>query len=583
MSSGNLLRQYQWLITLALPVLASAVQVTATVDANRLAPNETFTLRIEARDAQDYPDPDISVLENTFKVISGPAQQSSYQWINGKQTSSKSVTWTLLPLKSGNLTIPAIPVKIDRKSFSTEPINLVVGGDDGNTVAPDRSGDIFLVAEIDKNEAYLGQQVSISYKLYTRVNLRGLEYIEQPKFVGFWVEDLFAPSQPQFRNATIKGVNYQVATLYKAALFPTRLGEISIPPMIIRAQIEVKRSQRGRRSYFDDFFSDPFSVQTVQQVIATDSTSLRIRPFPQGRPTNFTGAVGNFTLSSDVDLSQVKANEAVTFTIKVTGTGNINLFELPEMDFPDELEVFPPTTEFEKQPFRDDISGTRTRKYILIPRQAGKYVLPPVNLAFFDPRARQWQQAKTQPIEIIVNQAEITLASNGNLTKEEVALIGKDIRYIKTTAPRWYNIDEKGGNWLLLLAYLLAAVGFAGPTIITEIKSNRSSNLPQRRTRKALRQALNDLDKKEEDQAAQAVRIIYGYLRDKLNLPNANLDPVSAGQLLTGKIEADTVTGLMNLLHRCDADRYAPGAIKAVDDIRSDVCSILEKLEQELP
>ncbi len=567
---------------LLVPAFAFSVQVTATVDANRLAPNETFILRVEAQDAKGFPEPDITPLQESFTVISGPAQQTNYQWINGKQASSKSLTWTLLPNGSGNITIPALSVKIDRKILKTKPINIVVGRESASSSDSESNDEVFIIAELDKDNIYLGEQVIITYKLYTRVNLRGLEYIEQPKLVGFWVEDLYSPSQPQFREVSVEGVSYQVATLYKAALFPTRSGEINLAPMIIRAQIEVRRSQRSRRSMFDDFFADPFAVQTVQRVVRTTPKTLNVLPYPSGKPADFAGAVGVFTLASAVDQEVVNVNEAITLTLKLSGTGNLNLFDLPELEFPNDLEVFPPTTDFEKEPFRDDISGTKTKAYILIPRQPGEFMLPATELSYFDPGKKQWQKTITKPIILEVLSSETAVAGSANLTKEEVALLGKDIRYFKTDLPEWNYNSNRIDVIKIIILYLLAIAGFSGPELVRQFNTSSQNNFARKRSRKALRMALKNLGQPVDDIAASATQIIYQYMQSKLNLTNANLDPILLEGYLENKIAEDTITELVKILHRCDADRFAPGVDSSGSDIITSVRRILEKVDTEL-
>jgi len=208
--------------------LVSGQSVTASVDVNQLAVNETFTFKIEAKDANNMPRINLAPLEKNFTIISGPTQQTSYQWINGKATSSKTLTWTLVPNKKGQLTIPALAVTVDGEKLKTKPIRMNVKGS-GQVVNKD---ELFLLAEIDQDEVYVGEQVTVTYKLYTRVQM-SLEDIKYPESVGFWTEELSVPRPPRFNQTTINGVLYNVATLYKVALFPTKTGELELTPQCI--------------------------------------------------------------------------------------------------------------------------------------------------------------------------------------------------------------------------------------------------------------------------------------------------------------------------------------------------------------
>ena len=276
--------------------LVSGQSVTASVDANQLAVNETFTFKIEAKDADNLPRINLAPLEKNFTIVSGPAQQTSYQWINGKATSSKTLTWTLVPNKKGQLTIPTLIVTVDGKKLKTKPIRINVK-ESGQVVNKD---ELFLLAEIDQDDVYVGEQVTVTYKLYTRVQM-SLEDIKYPESVGFWTEELSVPRPPRFNQTTISGVVYNVATLYKVALFPTKIGELELSPMTVRVNVQLQKKRKRQRSVFDDPFFNSFFNETVQKVLRTEARRIHVKPYPAGQPANFTGAVGEFKLTASVD------------------------------------------------------------------------------------------------------------------------------------------------------------------------------------------------------------------------------------------------------------------------------------------
>ncbi|MFH1853527.1 MAG: BatD family protein [Candidatus Neomarinimicrobiota bacterium] len=568
-------------IVLLLPLLIFAqVQVTANVDANRIGPNETFTFKIETSGAGDFPDVDISPLLDDFALISGPAQQTYTQWVNGKMSSSRNLSWTFMPRKSGQLTIPALNAQIGRKTYPTQPISIVVSGDQASTAGS--TSDVFLIVELDKDQVYPGEQITVTYKLYTRANLRGLERIADPKNVGFWVEDIYAPSQPQFRGTMVEGVSYSVATLYKAAMFPTKTGNLKISPMVIRCQVEVAQARRSRRSLFDDFFNDPFAGQAVNKIVSTDTTIINVQPFPGGRPTDFTGAVGEFSITATTDRSSVTESEAVAYTIKLAGTGNLNRFELPNLEFPDDLEVYPPTTEFEKDAFRDQFSGTITREYILIPRAAGEFRLPRVRFSYFDPKQKKWAGLSTQPIALKVNPGKDQAANRGDLTKEEVALLGKDIRYINTAMPNWYRTGRTAVSLGLFFLYFAAVVFYSGPVLYRNYLLITQSSAGSRRSRNALKNARQRLSRPATDVYSQVAGTIYHYLGEKLDLTSAELDPNNVDDLLDGQVEPGIRAGVIGILQSCDAGRFAPGATATKTTLITDTLDILQRLDAEL-
>ena len=313
------------------------IRVTASVDVNRISKNETLGFKIVAVNADGTPNVDISPILNEFKIISGPAQQTNIQWVNGAMTSSRNLSWTLLPKKEGKLNIPSLNVTIGKQVFRTNPIGILVEKGAGRA----QMANLFIEAKSDKEQAYPGEQVTVTYRLFTRLNL-SIEDIEYPKSVGFWNEDLRVTQTVRFRNIQIQGVEYKVATLYKAAMFPTQIGKLTVNPMTVICNVE-KPSRRRPGGVFDDPFFNSMFRETQRQFVQSDSLDIEVMPYPKTPPADFTGAVGRFEIESWVDTPNVKINEAITFKVRLKGTGNLNQFNLSEIPFPQNMEVFPPT------------------------------------------------------------------------------------------------------------------------------------------------------------------------------------------------------------------------------------------------
>ena len=563
---------YGYCIFLVNPIIAGTVR--ATVDANTVTMNETFTFKIEAVDTDKMPSVNISPMLDNFTIVSGPAQQTNYSWVNGKSTSTKSFTWTMAPNRTGTLTIPELTVSIGRKKYKTASIRISVKK--SGTVAS--TGELFLLTEIDKSEAFVGEQVTVTYKLYTRLQL-GLENIEYPKSVGFWQEDLSIPKPPRFNRTTIKGVEYQVATLYKVALFPTKTGNLEISPMSITAQVRTK--QKGKRkSIWDDPFFNSFNTRTVKKLIRTDPVSIKVKTYPEGQPADFTGAVGDFNLRSWVDTSQVKVNEAITLNIELRGTGNINMFSLPEINFPGDMDVFPPTSSFEQEKLWDQYTGTIHWQYILIPRSAGQYQLPRVQISYFNPKNKSWSNTGTKPISLIILPGETDfVGSTSGFTKEEISLLGSDIRYNITEMPVWILSDQSKIPIWVWTSYMLAALLFVAPIPIFRFQGHRIVNQPMRQSNKALKQALKALKKPAEDPFVQVAQAIYLYLKDRFFLASEHLDPLSVNQALIGIVETNPLANLVDLLKLCDAGRYGPEAADTEETLIEDAKNILHKVD----
>jgi hypothetical protein len=300
-----------------------------------------------------------------------------------------------------------------------------------------------------------------------------IQGLEMPKFVGFWVEELFAPSRVEYRKVNLKGVQYNVAQLYSGALFPTKTGELFLDPMKVKCNVTVKNKKR-RKSIWNDPFFDSFSrQQTVPKVLLTEKTLINVKPYPEGKPADFTGAVGSFTLAAFADMKSVKTNEAITLKVKLQGTGNISMFSLPEFDFPQTLEVFPPTSTIKKEPLRDNITGSVSWEYILIPRQEGRFIIPRIELPFFDSKTEEWNRTSTRPIQISVLPGETFAEVSSGLTKEEVVLLGSDIRYIRREIPQWIYRKYSGLSFEILTLYGLSLIFFISPGFMKNIQRNK--------------------------------------------------------------------------------------------------------------
>ena len=548
--------------------------IKATVDANSITINETFTFRIEATDTDKIPSVNISSLLDDFTIVSGPAQQTNYSWTNGKSTSTKSLSWTLAPNRAGKLVIPQLIISIGGNKYKTKQIRINVQ----KSGAVASSKELFVLTEVDKDQLFMGEQVTVTYKLYTRVQL-GLEKIDYPKSVGFWQEDISIPQPPRFNRTSIKGVEYQVATLYKVALFPTKTGTLEVSPMSITAQVRTKQ-KNNRRSIWDDPFFSSFNTRTIKKLIRTDAVKVNVKPYPEGQPADFTGAVGDFNIRTWVDTSIVFINEAVTLNIELRGTGNINMFSLPEITFPGDMDVFPPNTTFEKEKLWDQYTGTMIWEYILIPRASGRYQLPRIQLSFLNPKNGSWDKVGTKSISVNALPGEDNFISSTNgFTKEEISLLGSDIRYNTTSISNWTLRNEPTISIRSLSSHIIAAVLFLLPIPIARFRGNRLNNVRKRQSNKALKNALLKLKKTEDDPFMQVSRIIYIYLKDRFFLSSEHLDPLSVQQTLKGIIEDDHLDQLIKLLKICDAGRFGPDASKVQDKLLDDAKNIIYRLD----
>ena len=550
-------------------LVLSQTMVSASVDANRISRNETIGLKIVATNADGTPSVDISPILKDFKIISGPAQQTNIQWVNGAMTSSRSLTWTLLAKNEGKINIPSLNVTVQKNVFRTNPIGVIVEKGAGRS----QMANLFIEAKADKEQAYPGEQITVTYRLFSRLSL-SVEEVDYPKSVGFWTEDLGARTV-RFLDTQINGVDYKVATLYKSAMFPTQTGNLVIAPMT--AICNVEKSSRKRSN-------DPFNFfrETQRQFIQSDSINIKVIKYPNSPPTDFSGAVGKFEIISWVDTPNVKINEAITFKVKLKGIGNFNQFNINSIEFPQNMEVFPPTSSFKRNEFRDDLTGEQNYEYILIPRISGKFILKPVTLTYFDPTLQKFLIARSKPLPLMINPDNKKEIASAKFNREDVSLLGDDIRHIKTLTPSLYNKGAKSIPIWVWGTYIFATTLFIFPAVLSKFKVNRISTSNYRQARGALKIAINQLSKPATDPFALTTLVLYKYFQSKLFLSSENLDPLMIESMLEGKITISLLEEVVSLAKICDAGRFGPEANTQIKTLQNQAIHILKKIDKVL-
>jgi hypothetical protein len=561
------------IVVLTIFSFVSAQEVKATVSSNNIQLSDVFTFKVEAINSDKNPEVDLAPLMNDFSIVSGPSQQTNMQWINGKSTSSRSLAWSLVAKREGKLTIPQLSVNLGKNIVKTQSILMTIAEADANY----ESNELFLSIDVDKENAYVGEQITVTYKIYTRVNM-SVQSIDVPKHIGFWTEDLFAPQQVDFKDVVLEGVSYKMATLYRIAIFSTKSGRLELTPMTMNCNVTVKRNSNN--NFFNDPFFGSFGNQTVPKVLRTKKTVINVKEFPEEIPEGFTGAVGDFQISSSINPINVKANNAATLKIEFKGTGNIDVFSLPDVEFPQNMEVFPPTTKTEKTPFRDQITGTITKEYILIPRKTGKYVIPAINVPYFNPKVKQWESTSTHAFEISVEPDDNVVNGATGYSKEEIELLGEDIRFIRANDIKW---KRDHNPYLIFGIYILSLILIILPSLMFKIHASRLSSEDFRKSKSALKRAFKKLRKSDGDQFTTTSNAVYGYLKDKLQLSSDKLDPLKVKSVLSEKItNKSLIDNLMELLKTCDAGRFAPGGEVTRHKLKKITKTILKRLNAVL-
>ena len=602
------------LLVFGVSLKASADDVTFTANAPQAVEvGEQFRLQfvLNAK-GSSFSEPNIT----DFQVLSGPntSSSSSIQWINGSMSQSTTNTYTFILMADheGKFTIPSATIKSGGKTYQSNPITIEVvagsrpaasSGSQGGqqqssssapttTTNPDLSSDdLFVAITVDKKKLYQGQYLVATIKLYTRKDVSGFEDVKFPPFTGFWSSDLEAPQQVSLQRENVNGQIYTTGLLKKVLLMPQRSGELTIDPMEITL---LTRTRVRSNNPFDDFFGG--SYRTTPYKLASKPVKINVDPLPAGKPADFSGGVGNFTLNASVDKTDVKANEAVTLKVKVSGTGNLKFINNIKIDFPPDIDVYDPKTTQNIKTDASGMSGSVTFDYLFIPRYAGNYRIAPITFSYFDTKTKTYKTLTTQEFNINVEKGDGEAEANSGvvqaLTKEDVKFIGKDIRYIKPVERLDRRQEMMFGTPLFYGCYAVPLLLFVAIILfrLAQIKQNANQAAVKNRkankvSRKRLRQAAKYMKQGQEAQFYdELLKGIWGYLSDKLSIPVANLSKDNVTDILAAhNVDSQLVGELMDLLNSCEFARYAPAAVSGgMDEIFRKADDTLSKLDQKV-
>lgn len=586
------------------PAQSADIYVSASVDRNEIYTDELVTYTITIEGTQDFPNvPPPSGRD--FVVVSGPSQSSSIQIINGKMSASKSVQWRLAPTQAGQLVIDPVTLQIGRKRYQTESVTISVlprkpspkspstpppgSRPQQRQAKPSKSDrEIFLEAVPSRTTVYKGEEVIVSFELYYQ-NVRTFSRNKLPDAKGFWMEEFPAQKNPQIQHVTRDGIRYKKAVIQRLAFFPTTSGELVIDPMVIECEVIVPSR---RRSVFDDFFddpffSDPFFSRTKVVELRSEPLTIRVRDLPSsGRPEGFSGAVGHYIIESDIDTLVTEQDQALTLNYRISGNGNINAVKLPDLQLSSSVEIFEPRIKRQVNNKGKSIRGTITYDYVLIPRSSGRLHIPDLRFDYFDPRKGRYETVTARGYSVTIKpQEDYDYARNIGLRKEEIALLGSDIRFIMREEPRWSPIGRTVFSrvWFWMLNLLAIAVLLGGAYYRWWI-DKLAANSEYARRRRALPRAQNSLKNLERELADGAARnyytnldrIVTGFIADKLALPRAGVGVREIiTQLKKRNVEEATVREVENLLHTLAELRFLPDGDRPTEDL-----SLLERCKK---
>lgn len=525
-----------------------------------------------------------------FDVLMGPSQSMSTQIINGSFSQSVTYTYILIAQREGTYEIPPASVEVSGKKLQSNSLKItVVKGNppqqqsQGNTGSGSQqssggldSKSVFIKTFVDRSNVLRGEAITVTYKLCTKVNLVSYNILKLPSFTGFWSEDIPLQQQLQFSRQNIDGVLYSVADVKKVVIYPQRSGTLTVDPMEgeVIARVQVKRN-RNSNDPFDQFFNDPFfnnSIRDVKYPIKSEPVQVTVKELPAPpADCNFGGTVGKFNVEFSLDRKETKTNEAVTLKIKFSGKGNIKLIEAPAVNLPPDIETYDPKVSENITVAAGGSSGSKTFEYLLIPRKAGNYKIPLDAFCYFDVSKKNYISITPPGLSVAVERgAETGAATVSGTSKEDVRMLNKDIRFIKT-AP----LKDPGSGKLIFLSpafFMLQAFPFAALLLILFVRRKQiqqQSNIALMRSRKAdgvarkrLKTAKRFLAENEKQKFLDEMfRALWGFVSDKLRIPVSELTRERIREELASKnISEEVISSFGETVDACEYARFAPAS-----------------------
>lgn len=553
-----------------------------------------------------------------FTVLAGPSRSMNTQIINGQVSSSLSFIYILSADVAGTYTIEPAKITVDGKVLSSNSITISVSKSAPQNAAKQPSSEkslgeqaneiirnnLFIRLVIDKSQAYLGETIVATYKLYVHPNLNivNISVPKMPSFNGFWTQD-FGIKELKFTTESINGVPYRVADLKQVVLIPQQVGNLPIDPMEIEFVVRLLVQQQKKRSrdpfdmLFDDpFFNDPFfsnRYKDFSYTVKSKPTSIKVLPLPGNQPTDFHGGVGAMQLKAWLDKDKVKTGEVATLRIQISGKGNLKLLSPFNLALPNDFDVYEPKLIDNTNVSPTGVTGNIVFEYYLIPKNPGKFKIEPIKFAYFDLSRKEYVTLSSNPFNLEVEKGIGTQSFATGIKKEDVKLIGQDIRYIKTNHPKFSSSNTT--LWASPIFFVLSALPVALWFILfvfirrkTQLEGNIIL-LKQKRAKTIARKHLSIAkrfmsDGKKEQFYEETARALWGFVANKLNISPTDLTKATIRTRLAELgLNPNEIEQLINVINFCEQARYSPlGDNQPLEVIYTNAVEVLSNLGEKL-
>lgn len=593
-------------------VFSQTPSFIAQVSKNKVAVGEVFQIAFTINGAGgnvSLPD-----LNKDFNIAGGPNQSNSMSMVNGNISQSTTISIFLAAKKEGKFTIGAASCVSGSSKLETKPFYIEVGKGatqqntpQGNQTTQGNSNqqqpqqnqvatavgneELFVRTFLSKSKCYLGEQLILTQKVYSRVDLRGFQNVEFPAYNGFWSQIEENTKQIELKQENVNGINYYVADYNRVFLFPQRAGNITVEPIELECIVR-RQTKRQPRNVFEQFFGTG-GYEDVVVKVKSKAVKVEVLELPaENKPLEFSGAVGNYSYKAEINKQQVKANDAVNLKITINGKGNIKLVEPLHLNLPESFESYDPKIN-EKINAVGGVSGSKTYDYLIIPREKGEFVLDKLNFSYFDPDKKQYVTLPSPEIKLTVLEGDAGSAQVITPTKKGVDALDNDIRYIKTGDLDLQKNDvEFFSSFTHYLFLIIPTLLFFGGIVLVRKHIKENSNLTLVKERKAAKMAKKQLVIAEKHLGTNNKELFFNeilnalnkYIGNKFNLSIVDLSKEKISEMLLSRnVTIDTTKNTIDTLNTCEYAKYAPSAVTGdLQKVYNDTVLLISQIEEQI-
>jgi len=562
-------------LCISLTGLSQDIEVNSYVSKNEVKVNEIFTFEITYSPSCTPSNPNLGGLQ----VMRQPFRTSGTQILNNNGKVTKKVeykvTYQIRAIKEGSYTIAPVVFNCNNKSYKTKPITINAVKSSGQNSNLPTNSDFFVRMHASKNLVYQGEPFTVTLKMYSKNQPQNLENVEFGESKGIWRKDL-NPKQTTFNSSyeVINGIRYFTTTIRTELCYAQTNGNLTIERAAISAIF--------RRGFF----------QSYRREAKSNNIKIKVKPLPRNAPKNFNGLVGQFKLEHDISKTTLNPGEAIDFKIKITGKGNLNAFDDPQLNIPNDFEQFDPEVKPKLNYKSSGIEGSIAYNYVLVPTFYGDYNIPAYSFSYFDLETKTYQSLSTGDLDIEVLKTDGSIAKSQDVTsKKDVNLQNEDIRFILNSDDTLFLYSDFLIVKPLYFGLLCCPFLILGGIYFIR-KRNGTSSQKMLRAKKTLNKRTQQLINEAEGHhqsgndklALETLNSCFKvFTQDKLQLSTSEMTLSQINDLLNSKeFDEQSISKFNRVWETLDLFQYAPVTAEKVGELIKDTRIIITTLNQKL-